>query len=322
MRLAAFVLAVSAVFFQSPDQRVTLEGPGGAVTGMLRVPESAKRPPVVCLLSPTGAADLAIALASEGVASLMLDPAKTDPDTAAHWIALLRNDERFPTVTMFGDGAQVSTAVIAARAARADGVITRGDITATAGELARVIAKVGTVTPKSAADDGKRIADFAKSVTALGRRGTSATRPATARRSPRQVMMAIVGSTRVSIEWGAPQKRGREIWGELVKWDEEWTPGSDESPTITTDGPITIGGIQVPTGDHTFFALPSANKFELIISKDVGQFHTQHDASKHLGRVEMTLTTLPDSVEGLTYAIEGGMLKLKWDKREYSTTIK
>jgi hypothetical protein len=134
-------------------------------------------------------------------------------------------------------------------------------------------------------------------------------------------MIAMVGPTRVAIEWGAPQKRGREIWGELVKYGEEWSPGSDEAATITTDGPISIGSVQVPAGDHTVFAMPSADRFELIISNDVGQFHTQHDASKHLGRVDMTLKTRDDVVEGLTYAIEGGLLKLIWDKREYSATI-
>ena len=61
-------------------------------------------------------------------------------------------------------------------------------------------------------------------------------------------MMAMVGPTRVAIEWGAPQKRGREIWGELVKWGEEWSPGSDEAATITTDDFI-AGGAWLPSLD-------------------------------------------------------------------------
>ena len=61
---------------------------------------------------------------------------------------------------------------------------------------------------------------------------------------------------------------------------------------------------------------------QLIISRDVGQFHTVKDESLFLGRVDMTAATRTSSVEGLTFAIEGrgtsGTLKLMWDTREYS----
>jgi hypothetical protein len=101
-------------------------------------------------------------------------------------------------------------------------------------------------------------------------------------------------------------------------------PGADEATTLTTDGPIALGTFAIPAGDHTLFATPAADKFQLMISKDVGEFHTQHDLTQIIGRVEMALAERSDSVEGLTYAIEpdptgrGALFKLIWDKREYS----
>jgi len=303
------------------NQPVTLESAAGKPTGRIRMPASPARPPIVMLLaqSEDEASTLAAALAGDGVASLRPDGAIATPDTSAQWIALLRNDPRFPTVSVFGEGAALTAAVVAARAARADGLVTRGDSSHAADEIARVVAEIGT------ASDAAGIAAFARSVAVLGRRGTSAARPATARRSPRQVLMTMVGSVRVSIEWGSPQKRGRDVWGGLVPWNAIWMPGADEASVITTSGPLTIGTIEVPAGDYTLYTWPSADRVQLIVSRDVGQFHTVHEERLFLGRVDMTAGNRPDSVEGLTFAIEArdsaGTLKLIWDTREYATTV-
>jgi hypothetical protein len=135
----------------------------------------------------------------------------------------------------------------------------------------------------------------------------------------------MVGSVRVAIEWGAPQKRGREIWGSLVPWNRVWMPGADEATVLTTDGLIAIGDVDVPAGDHTIYTLPSEDRLELIVSRDVGQFHTVYDEALVLGRLAMKMETRAESVEGLTFAIEGGgpsaTLKLMWDTREFGARI-
>jgi len=305
------------------EQPVTLDNVAGSPTGTLRMPASPARPPIVLLMagSSADATGLATALAAEGVASLRQDGNMVTTDATAQWIALLRNDVRFPTVTVFAEsGVTMSAAVVAARVARADGVITRGATTRVAADIARLVAKVGTAT------DAASIAAFARAVPVLGRRGApSVARPTTARRSPRQVVMGSVGSVRVAIEWGAPQMRARDVWGGLVPWNAIWMPGADEATTITTDGPLTIGPLEVPAGDHTLYTFPTADLVQLIVSRDVGQFHTVKDESLFLGRVDMTASTRTTSAEGLTFALEGrgtsGTLKLMWDTREYSVPL-
>ena len=329
--LAALASATSllSVQAQSPAEQAqtqTLETPRGRVTGQLRVPGAPTRPPVVFLVAPADGPALAAALAEQGVASLRIDGPDSD-DTAAQWIAWLRNDERFPTVTVFGEGSTLGATIVAARAARADGVVTRGQTSAADAEIARLVAAKTTVNSGSTAGDAAAIATFVRTVPVLGRRGTSAARPATARRSPRHVVLSSIGPVRIGIEWGQPQKRGREIWGSLVRWNEVWMPGADEATTVTTNGPIRIGPLQVPAGDHTLYLLPGPDRTLLIISNDVGQFHTVHDQGRELGRVELTAAPRADSLEGLTFSISvdtqgsAGILKLAWDTREYSVQI-
>jgi hypothetical protein len=140
--------------------------------------------------------------------------------------------------------------------------------------------------------------------------------------------MASIGQVRVSIEWGQPTMNGRTIWGELVEWGRVWMPGADEATALTTDGAITIGTLNVPAGDHTFYTLPTPDRFQLLISRDVGQFHTVYDSSLVIGRVDMTLQQKPEPTEGLTFAIrpaaagQSAALTLTWDRREYRVEVK
>jgi hypothetical protein len=321
----AAATSLPGVHAQSPtDQAQILETARGPVTGLLRVPGSPTRSPVVFLVAAADGPALATALAAAGVASLRIDPPDSE-DTAARWIALLRNDERFPTVTVLGERTTINLAVVAARAARADGVVIRGSTTAADAEIARLVAAKTSVDSGSTTGDAVAIAAFARTVPVLGRRGTTTARPATARRSPRHVVVSSIGAVRIGIEWGQPQKRGREVWGNLVRWNEVWMPGADEATTVTTNGPLRFGSLMVPAGDHTLYLLPSQDRTFLIISNDVGQFHTVHDQGRELGRTEMTAVPRADTVEGLSFSIDShesmGALKVAWDTRAYSVQI-
>ena len=311
---------------QSADERpVSLTLPdGNTASGILRVPATT-RPPVACLVTDGDAGALAAALGAEGIASLRLN-ART-ADLMAMWISYLRNDERFPLVTVFAEGDRLTAGVVAARAARADGIVTRGDTTPAAAELARVVANVKSIDATVVADAARQIATFARSVPALGRRGNPSPARTVARRSLRQTAMASIGGVHVAIEWGQPQMRGRNIWGEIVPWGKVWMPGADEATVLTTDAALTIGGINVPAGDHTIYTLPAANLTQLLISRDVGQFHTVYDEALVIGRTNMNLVQKADRTEGLTFAIRpatdgpAATLALIWDDREYTVTV-
>jgi hypothetical protein len=283
------------------------------------------------------ARELADALARKGIAAVRISDAQiTDAALiAAQWIAHLRNDERFPTVSVFADAPASEPLIIAARAARADGVVTRvtpAVVGAAPSELSRVIARTLALpaTTTRVGDAADAISEFAKTVPTLGRRGTRAERPDTKRGSPRRVLLTTIGPAanpvRIGIEWGSPQKRGRQIWGALVPYGNIWMPGADEATTLTTNAPIALGDLTIPAGDHTFYTFPTAERFDLIVSKDVGQFHTVRNTQLELGRVPMTLMTRADSVEGLTFAIDvspaGATLRLIWDEREYSAPLR
>ena len=146
--------------------------------------------------------------------------------------------------------------------------------------------------------------------------------PWSQRASPHETHSFTVDQAKITIEYGRPFKRGRQIWGGLRAWGQWWMPGADEATTMTTTDTLVIGGLTVPAGQHTLYMMVDEKAPKLIISKETGQFHTVYHPSEDLGRVDFQLKMLSEPVEQMTWTFDqqpggGGLVKLIWDDREY-----
>ena len=140
--------------------------------------------------------------------------------------------------------------------------------------------------------------------------------------SPRDTTLATVGSANVLIDYGRPSKRGRVIFGELVPSGEVWRTGANAATTLVTDKPLMIGTLAVPPGTYTLYTLPDRTGWKLIVNRQTGQWGTEYDASKDLGRVEMTVNAVPAVVEKFVIKIADGMLRMEWDKTVAAVAIR
>ena len=142
------------------------------------------------------------------------------------------------------------------------------------------------------------------------------------RASPHDSVSGSIGGDELTIAYGRPYMRGRTIMGGLVPYGRVWCPGADEATTLTTARPITIGDLSLDAGRYTLWMLPSADEWQLIVNKQTGQWHTQHDASQDLGRVPLQKRSLSSPVEQLTFSIENdpsgptGAIVMRWETTE------
>jgi hypothetical protein len=140
--------------------------------------------------------------------------------------------------------------------------------------------------------------------------------------SPHETTMATVDGSAMFIEYGRPSMRGRTIFGSLVRWDEIWCPGADEATMLSTSRPLKVGSLAVPAGEYSLWMIPTEGTWTLILNKDAHTFHTNHRASRDLGRVELKKQALSSPVEQLTFAIEpnsprpGGRIVMTWANTE------
>lgn len=133
----------------------------------------------------------------------------------------------------------------------------------------------------------------------------------------------VHGAT-ITVDYGTPLKRGREIWGALVPFGEVWRTGANQATHFSTDRDLVFGSgdseLVVPAGDYTLFSIPAADGGILMINKQTGQTGTAYNPERDLGRVPLTARPLPEVVEVFTIRVDqtaqGGELRLQWDRTE------
>jgi hypothetical protein len=139
--------------------------------------------------------------------------------------------------------------------------------------------------------------------------------------STRDTVRATVGDAQVWIDYSKPQKRGREIFGNVVPWNAVWRTGANSATQFNTPVDLVIGGATVPAGKYTLWTLPTPTGWTLIINKQTGQWGTEYHQEQDLVRVAAKVETLATPVEQLTIAFELGALTVAWDKTKVSVPV-
>ena len=136
--------------------------------------------------------------------------------------------------------------------------------------------------------------------------------------SGRGTTTARIRGATITVDYGRPAKRGRDVFGGLVRWGDLWRTGANQATHFETDRPLVLGGLRVPAGRYTLYSIPEPGGGTLIVNRQTGQNGTQYDAGRDLGRVPMTAAALAEPVELFTIAVEeaaaGGVLRLLWDR--------
>ena len=143
---------------------------------------------------------------------------------------------------------------------------------------------------------------------------------------------SLSGPSRIAITYGQPHARGRKVEGGLMPLDTVWRFGANMATTLHTDLDITLGDLTLTRGDYSLFVLYSRTGYVLIVNRGTGQWGTDRDPSKDLGRVTLTSRTMaepegslsiylvPDAPQPATgYASLSGILRIKWGSTELNT---
>ena len=139
------------------------------------------------------------------------------------------------------------------------------------------------------------------------------------RLSPHESVSATVGEANITITYGRPYKKGREIYGGLVPFDAVWRTGADEATTLETDRDLMLGTLHVPAGKYALFTIPGESAWTMIVNKVSDQWGAfRYDEAEDLGRVEMGVAANEEMTEQLTIGIEAGegpngVLSIVWD---------
>jgi hypothetical protein len=128
---------------------------------------------------------------------------------------------------------------------------------------------------------------------------------------------ATFGSATVSIEYGRPQLRGRDMLAQATD-GMVWRMGMNEATEIKTGAELKFGDTVIPAGSYSLWMKKiSGDQWHLIFNRKTGIWGDEHPAADDFAEVPMTMSTNPDTVEAFTIELAAsnetsGTLKAMW----------
>lgn len=90
--------------------------------------------------------------------------------------------------------------------------------------------------------------------------------------SPEETVEFSQGSLKVSVYYNRPYKKGREIFGALVPYDQVWRTGANEATTFQANSDLLIDGKLLKAGTYTLWTIPGKEWWTIIFNSEYGQW--------------------------------------------------
>lgn len=147
--------------------------------------------------------------------------------------------------------------------------------------------------------------------------------------SPFSKVEQKVGLTDVTIEYSRPAMRDREIFGNLVPFDQVWRTGANENTKITFSDDVEIGGKSLKKGTYALYTKPGKDSWEVIFYSDATNWGTpaNWDDSKVALTATAEVSDFPFAMETFTILLndlknDSAVLSIVWENTMASLPIK
>lgn len=141
--------------------------------------------------------------------------------------------------------------------------------------------------------------------------------------SPRDSVTGMIGNAKISINYGSPSVKEREIWGKLVPYGKVWRSGANEATTFTTNQPLLIEGKELPAGQYAFFTIPGEKKWTVIFNKVAAQWGAyEYSDREDALRVDVNPEKTEKQNDRLVYKINNNLVSLLWEQIEVPLSVK
>jgi hypothetical protein len=140
-------------------------------------------------------------------------------------------------------------------------------------------------------------------------------------RSPHET----VSSDNVSVTYGRPYKKGRDVFGGLEKFGSVWRVGADQATTITFKNDSKFAGKTVKAGTYTMFARIGEKEWTIILNSELGQwgsFKYEENKAKDVLQVTVPVVKLDHVVEQLTISLSADKMVIEWDTTQATVPFK
>ncbi|MFK7982730.1 MAG: DUF2911 domain-containing protein [Saprospiraceae bacterium] len=114
-----------------------------------------------------------------------------------------------------------------------------------------------------------------------------------------------VEEAKVRVVYSRPQKKGRNVFGDLLKTGDMWRVGANETTLITFFQDVTINGTKVKKGQYGLFAKVNEGSWDFIVHKNTQSWgNPNHDDKDNVVTVSAKTSKTPSTVEAMTILLE------------------
>jgi hypothetical protein len=144
--------------------------------------------------------------------------------------------------------------------------------------------------------------------------------------SVRDTARSSIGNVSITIDYGRPLARGRVLLGNVIPYDRVWRTGANAATQFTTSAPVRVAGIQLAAGTYTLWTIPHQNAVGLIVNGQAGQWGTEYNGSRDVGRAPMQSAALSTPVDQFTISVPAGdarhgTLTMEWGSFRWTAPI-
>lgn len=131
----------------------------------------------------------------------------------------------------------------------------------------------------------------------------------------------------LKIVYSQPQKKNREIFGNLVPFGKVWRTGANEATEITTIKDVLVNDVILKAGTYSLLSIPEKDKWTIIINTDLGMWGAyNYNSKKDLWRFDVPVQTADKTYEPFTISFaqrnEVADLLMMWDNIMISIPIR
>jgi len=148
------------------------------------------------------------------------------------------------------------------------------------------------------------------------------------RKSFLQKIEQRVGLTDIELEYYRPSKKGRVIFGELVKYDQIWRTGANRNTLVTFSKAVEIDGKELEAGTYSIYTKPNKESWDIFFYTDLENWGVPEDWDDQKIALKTTVPVfeLNRDFETLTINIEhikesSAELSILWERTYVSVPI-
>ena len=145
--------------------------------------------------------------------------------------------------------------------------------------------------------------------------------------SPEVKQTYSVGTAKIDLFYCSPSKKGREIFGGIIKYGEVWRTGANEPTTFTTDKNLVIDGKKLPAGKYSLWTIPQQDNWTVIFNKEIPFWGDNTDgkaarnAKEDIFQLSVPVEKLMNSQEKLSIDAQNNALTIIWDTTKVSVPM-